>query len=410
MNNLLQRDDEGDDPTDDEDPYMHGGKLINNKKAFYFFCLLLTSFSNTQIDDLISLLDINSQHAESVLLEAEGSVFDEESFRLTRRFGGGRLNPNSSSSGNNNPSSSDLGGERGVSGGGGGDSRKSTYRIRDHRWYDSYRDEIFSNSSSSHHHNHHSHHSHQRASNTNSTSSGSSSGHHHNNESRSGDAQATSHHDSRSTKSNLTNAFSFGDKLQFWPDKCASGDKALFSKIASIYSELIAVSKHDGQLHQWKWSSDTPFVSKINLNTSLDTTTTSNTDHSLISLTIFHPKVLCLQLLNERICDVSAATVRASCWTESGKVKWKFYLIYIYELYFSKIDKQTKKKIASWLDESVDIPQMSKFQTPAQSFLNTNNLATSNDAPTDVNDKIVEISTSNLFSVVRTSSGAIYWW
>jgi len=36
VNNLLQRDDEGDDPTDDEDPYMHGGKLINNKKAFYF--------------------------------------------------------------------------------------------------------------------------------------------------------------------------------------------------------------------------------------------------------------------------------------------------------------------------------------------------------------------------------------
>ena len=26
VNNLLQRDDEGDDPTDDEDPYMHGGK------------------------------------------------------------------------------------------------------------------------------------------------------------------------------------------------------------------------------------------------------------------------------------------------------------------------------------------------------------------------------------------------
>jgi hypothetical protein len=253
---------------------------------------------------------------------------------LTRRFGGGRLNPNSSSSGgggggsNNNPSSSDLGGERGVSG---GDSRKSTYRIRDHRWYDSYRDEIFSNSSSSHHHNHHSHHSHQRGSNTN--SSGGSSGHHHNNESRSGDANATSHHDSqfsKLTKSNLTNTFSFGDKLQFWPDKSASGDKALFSKIASIYSELIAVSKHDGQLHQWKWSSDTPFVSKINLNTNLENTTTSSTsttDHPLISLTIFHPKVLFLQLLNERICDVSTATVRASCWTESGKVKWKFLFI-----------------------------------------------------------------------------------
>jgi hypothetical protein len=28
VNNLLQRDDEGDDPTDDEDPYMHGGILL----------------------------------------------------------------------------------------------------------------------------------------------------------------------------------------------------------------------------------------------------------------------------------------------------------------------------------------------------------------------------------------------
>ena len=28
VNNLLQRDDEGDDPTDDEDPYMHGGVFL----------------------------------------------------------------------------------------------------------------------------------------------------------------------------------------------------------------------------------------------------------------------------------------------------------------------------------------------------------------------------------------------
>ncbi len=65
VNNLLQRDDEGDDPTDDEDPYMHG-------------------------DDLISLLDINSHHGESVLLEADGALFDEDSFRLSRRLGNSR--------------------------------------------------------------------------------------------------------------------------------------------------------------------------------------------------------------------------------------------------------------------------------------------------------------------------------
>jgi hypothetical protein len=96
--------------------------------------------------------------------------------------------------------------------------------------------------------------------------------------------------------------------------------EALFSKMPSIYSELIAVPKHDGQLHQWKrkW----PFVSKISLNTNLDTSasSTSTTDHPLISLTIYHLKVLYLKLLNESICDASAATVRASCWTEVGKV------------------------------------------------------------------------------------------
>ena len=31
VNNLFQRDDEGDDPTDDEDPYMHGGNNIQAK-------------------------------------------------------------------------------------------------------------------------------------------------------------------------------------------------------------------------------------------------------------------------------------------------------------------------------------------------------------------------------------------
>ena len=114
VNNLLQRDDEGDDPTDDEDPYMHG-------------------------DDLISLLDINSHHGESVLLEADGALFDEDSFRLSRRLGSSRNHTSTQNSNNNttsvlnnnNTSSSDTV-ER--------DSRKSSYRIRDQRWYDSYRD------------------------------------------------------------------------------------------------------------------------------------------------------------------------------------------------------------------------------------------------------------------------------
>ena len=99
------------------------------------------------------------------MLETDGSVFDEDSFRLTRRFGGGgRLSANpvsGSSNTNNTNSNSNSGNNAGSSNSDSnvdrGDSRKSAYRIRDHRWYDSYRDEIFSNTSSSHHHNHHHH-------------------------------------------------------------------------------------------------------------------------------------------------------------------------------------------------------------------------------------------------------------
>ena len=304
-------------------------KRINLKLNCLIFKIYFYSFSKK--DDLISLLDINSQHAESVLLEAEGSVFDEESFRLTRRFGGGgggsggggRLNPNSlSGSANANSSGSHSAGATSDLNADRGDSRKSAYRIRDHRWYDSYRDEIFSNSSSSSHHNHHHHHHRTTSSNTaNNVNTNSSS--HQNSESRGGDTNTSNtnaEHSSQSKPIKSLNTFSFGDKLQFWPDKFASGEKAVFKKIASIYSELIAVSKHDGQLHQWKWSSEMPYSSKINLN-SLEALATSANNECSLSLTIFHPKVLFLQLLNERICDVSAATARASCWTESGKVK-----------------------------------------------------------------------------------------
>ena len=110
-------------------------------------------------------------------------------------------------------------------------------------------------------------------------------------------------------------------------------------------------------------------------------------DAELTTVLVFHPKVLFLQLLNERVSDLATSTVRASCWTESGK-------------------------IASWLDESVDIPQTAKFQTPAQNFL-CNNVDSVTQMPVvsgGGNETIVEMSTSNLFSVIRLSSGAIYWW
>ena len=113
------------------------------------------------------MLDINSHHGESVLLEADGALFDEDSFRLSRRLGSGRTHGSAtnttatslltggnstssagsgshttSSSGNNSMGSASEPIERESS------SRKSSYRIRDQRWYDSYRDELFTSASS----------------------------------------------------------------------------------------------------------------------------------------------------------------------------------------------------------------------------------------------------------------------
>jgi hypothetical protein len=119
VNNLLQRDDEGDDPTDDEDPYMHG-------------------------DDLISLLDINSHHSsEGFVLDSEAALFDEDSFRFTRRLTSGASSGSGMTGRSSGHSSSTMNAitdaiER--------ESRKASSYSREQRWYDTYRDEIFSSS------------------------------------------------------------------------------------------------------------------------------------------------------------------------------------------------------------------------------------------------------------------------
>jgi len=195
VNNLLQRDDEGDDPTDDEDPYMHG-------------------------DDLISLLDINSHHGESVLLEADGALFDEDSFRLSRRLGNSRghssntNNTGGSTSGvvnNNNNSNSSESIDR--------DSRKSSYRIRDQRWYDSYRDELFShthhrsNSSSSNSTNNNNNNNNNNNSNNTTTDQSNAL-----NEQKTDDFEKSVSSTTPATFSNKP-CFNFGENLQYWLDK-----------------------------------------------------------------------------------------------------------------------------------------------------------------------------------------------
>lgn len=332
VNNLLQRDDEGDDPTDDEDPYMHG-------------------------DDLISLLDINSHHNESVLLEADGALFDEDSFRLSRRLGSGRTHSTSGNSSNISNSNASNNSSAGGNSGSASEpveresnSRKSSYRIRDQRWYESYRDELFTSNSSN--------------------ISGSS----HHSQHRSGD-NSNSQNNEKDEDKKSKYQFSFGDKLEYWTDK--NGEPIKFIKIAGMHSELIGVSA-DGKLHQWKWSSENPFHLAINL--SSDASAMAGSGQSFDQITVNHPKTLFLQLLNEKICGLSSSTVRAACWTESGK-------------------------IASWLDETIDIPSTVKYQTPAQQFLAVDSQGTQ--LNTDI---ILEMSSSSLFTLIRMSSGQIYWW
>jgi hypothetical protein len=222
VNNLLQRDDEGDDPTDDEDPYMHG-------------------------DDLISLLDINSHHSsEGFVLDSDAALFDEDSFRFTRRLTSG-ANSGSGTTGraSGHSSSSTMSAitdaiER--------ESRKASSYGREHRWYDSYRDELFSSSrydsstaasginsrhdsnhgthhggghyhhsqytqqpshSSLHHHHHHHHHHNQRDVSSLNT------GNLQTNESLNAEACRKQ----GQTSNQMSTTFSFGEVLEYWKEK-----------------------------------------------------------------------------------------------------------------------------------------------------------------------------------------------
>lgn len=255
MNNLLQRDDEGEDPTDDEDPYMHG-------------------------DDLISLLDINSHHGENVLLDADGALFDEDTFRISRRLGSStgsaRLTPSAA-----HPSNLMTGLPAESSATEARDSRKSSYRIREQRWYDSYRDEIFS-------------HQGARAASLNAA-----------NAEPNAQTDSTKSEEPKRSSTKSAASFSFGENLQYWIER--NGETPTFTRIAGMHSELVAVTS-DGQLCEWKWTHDAPFSATVNLGDALP------------PVTVHHPKTLFLQLLNERIVGISTSPLRAAVWTESGRV------------------------------------------------------------------------------------------
>lgn len=137
------------------------------------------------------------------------------------------------------------------------------------------------------------------------------------------------------------------DDLEFWPES-----QGKFTQIASMYSELIALSS-SGHLHQWKWNESEPYRSAENNN-------------------VYHPKVTQLNLVNEKVVCLSACCTRCSVSTETGKV-------------------------ATWIDEQLSVAS-SKLEMASQVYSEFQN------------DKILALYTSPLYTVARLESGALYWW
>ncbi|XP_050693642.1 E3 ubiquitin-protein ligase hyd-like isoform X3 [Eriocheir sinensis] len=150
----------------------------------------------------------------------------------------------------------------------------------------------------------------------------------------------------------LPDAIDVADNLQYWPERQGNLSPLRFSHIAALHSELVAVST-TGQLYQWRWADKDPYVHPELPN-------------------VHHPKAVPLGLSGERVVAISAAGVRCSVATESGRV-------------------------ATWLDETLaDVA--TKLEQPAQSF------------PELQNERILSLHTCQLYTCAWCESGALYWW
>ena len=156
-----------------------------------------------------------------------------------------------------------------------------------------------------------------------------------------------------STSSSIQSPIIFGDQLQFWIDANSENSYPRFTHIACLYSELIAINTN-GQLCQWNWQDDNPY---------------QDSDNPQLK----HPKTIVLQLLNEKLINLSASIIRASVLTETNR-------------------------IATWMDESLGPQVNSKFQHPPQEILSTIPL------------HIIDIQTSPLFTIVQTDTNDLYWY
>ncbi|XP_069947908.1 E3 ubiquitin-protein ligase UBR5 isoform X2 [Cherax quadricarinatus] len=150
----------------------------------------------------------------------------------------------------------------------------------------------------------------------------------------------------------LPDAIDVADSLQYWPERQGNQSVPRFSHIAALHSELVAVST-TGQLYQWRWADKDPYV------------------HPELP-SVHHPKAVPLGLAGERVVAISAAGVRCSVATESGRV-------------------------ATWLDETLaDVA--TKLEQPAQTF------------PELQNDRILSLHTCQLYTCAWCESGSLFWW
>lgn len=139
------------------------------------------------------------------------------------------------------------------------------------------------------------------------------------------------------------------DDLEIWPEK---DTPIRFTQIAALHSELIAVSTK-GELHQWRWSDTEPYKNYENPS-------------------IFHPKTQSLNLIYEKVCQISASSIRCTIATESNRV-------------------------ATWMDEQLGHTG-SKLEHAATNF---SELGT---------EKIQSLHTCTLYTVVRTENSNLFWW
>lgn len=147
------------------------------------------------------------------------------------------------------------------------------------------------------------------------------------------------------------NAFYVSGQIEYWQ----VDGKPKFTQMVGLYSELVAISS-TGQLFQWKWNDLEPYSCQISE-----------------GVTIYHPKILSLCLMNEKITHLAGVCIRASVVTESNKV-------------------------ATWVDDAIQ-PVASKLEHPTQSFPEFSS-----------RDRIAALYCCSLYSCVRLESGHIYWW